>query len=293
MKNIIKILILTGLLAQMTSCKKHEFEKEIDWDFKKIPAKMIVEGSITNEVKQQAIQLSLTQAYNDSTKTKGVSGCVVTIKQGSNVYDFFETDTMAGLYISKEAFGAERFKTYDLHIAAPEGSNLPQKVTASATMQDGIDLVDARATIVDDYEEDKETFEILLVYYEGYSKTMSNNYYIINVIEKDDPRDERHYHYLMNEEYVDADSLKSEYLQFWDQYTAGDSVELELRTVDKHYYRFVDAMKQISSSGDLFGFGPTKGNAVGNVNNGDVLGYFSVEYVSRAHLVIDDSRETE
>jgi hypothetical protein len=69
-------------------------------------------------------------------------------------------------------------------------------------------------------------------------------------------------------------------------FTYGDTLTLELLSLPKEYKLFLDGVNQISQSADPFGFSGPPANAVGNVNDGEALGFFYGAYVSRCSTII-------
>ena len=108
MKNLISYLALVLLLA---SC-----EEQTDWnvqtgsnDF------IIVDGIITNELKVQSITISKPVAFiNDPAQP--VSNATVLVSSNQSTYNFHESPSRPGTYLSNNAFTGVRNKTYSLLI---------------------------------------------------------------------------------------------------------------------------------------------------------------------------------
>jgi hypothetical protein len=68
-KNISQIIFII-LPLYVSSCYK--FQEEISWNIKDHPAMLVVEGTITNELKNQTIKLTLSNAYFSSDPPQSV-----------------------------------------------------------------------------------------------------------------------------------------------------------------------------------------------------------------------------
>jgi len=108
MKLILKYKIffaLIGLTATLASCVE-----EIPIENEGFEEALVVEGSITNEIKQQQIKLS--QAFKiDTTGPNPLSGAIIRV----NEYVFEEEEP--GIYFSKDSFAAQRGIDYQLSIS--------------------------------------------------------------------------------------------------------------------------------------------------------------------------------
>jgi hypothetical protein len=120
--NILKYSILIALLINTGAC-----ERKYSWDFQIVNSnRLVVEGTITNEMKSQCIKLSLSnQAMNMAYRP--YSGASINVSDGTNQYEFTESVTDSGSYYSMP-FQAVLNKTYTLTIIADSVYN------ATATM---------------------------------------------------------------------------------------------------------------------------------------------------------------
>jgi hypothetical protein len=104
-----KTLILLALIALIVSCVE-EIPIESDGFEKAI----VIEGVITNEIKQHQIKLSQTFSI-ETADPNPLSGAVVKVS-GNNEYIFEETEP--GIYISRESFAAQPGINYQLYVSA-------------------------------------------------------------------------------------------------------------------------------------------------------------------------------
>lgn len=107
MKKIIFICLLLGLM----SC-----EKRVEWEPQDRTEKfLVVEGSITNEVKAHQVKLSRPVA-NLNVPSLPVSGAVVTISDGTHTWLLTESDTVKGTYFTAADVSGTPGNTYQLRI---------------------------------------------------------------------------------------------------------------------------------------------------------------------------------
>lgn len=92
--------------------------------------RIVVEGTITNEMKSHLVKLTRTNVAIPDTAAEAVSGAVVTINDGLATYLLQEIDTLPGIYVTGENVQGEIGKTYTLSVQS-DG----QLYTASSTMQ--------------------------------------------------------------------------------------------------------------------------------------------------------------
>jgi hypothetical protein len=129
---------------------------------------------------------------------------------------------------------------------------------------------------------DKNDTVILVVSIFGKEPEPVGDYYIIglyrNGILLNDTIDE--YITIHDESYgINEEELMS--LYFNENNTAGDTVELEIRSIHLEYYDFIKGLNMISEGSYPFGFSAPPANATGNIKGGNALGYFITSSVTR------------
>ena len=73
-----------------------EPEQEISWKVDEIPARLVVEGSITDELKRHTVRLSKTDNYFSNRKAESVSNAAVSISDGEDTLVFVENPPGSG-----------------------------------------------------------------------------------------------------------------------------------------------------------------------------------------------------
>ena len=103
-------------------------EEKTDWNFHpEENGALVVEAIITNELKNQEVTLSL--SYDDlNGKAEYVSDAQVAIRGGGVTYDFQQSSSLPGKYISDQAFAAQLGVTYTLEIYRSDSSYFAENV---------------------------------------------------------------------------------------------------------------------------------------------------------------------
>lgn len=113
MKNIKYILILTVVLSILTSCTDPYILKTTNYE-----EALVVEATITNELKHQVVKLTKTYRLEETAPTT-VSDAVVVISDNlGNDYPFAEIN---GVYLSVNEFQAQPNAVYHLKIITDDG----------------------------------------------------------------------------------------------------------------------------------------------------------------------------
>lgn len=104
-------VLISGLLL-LNSC-----EKKVKWKLKNSQEQfLIVNGIITNEFKNQTINLSLSYSDLNGSATY-VSGANVSVSNGNTVFRFVEDSETEGIYVSENKFSGVINNTYTLSIS--------------------------------------------------------------------------------------------------------------------------------------------------------------------------------
>ena len=104
-------LLCVALAIGLLSC-----DKQVDWDLKYQEVDLlVVEGKITNEAGPHEIRLS-TPVYKMNSSPDPVSGAVVEVNDGRDIYAFSEDSERPGIYLSPPGFSGEVNRYYQLRI---------------------------------------------------------------------------------------------------------------------------------------------------------------------------------
>lgn len=126
-----KTFCLLFLFTIISSClEPYDFKTE------SFESALVIEATITNEVKRQEINLSRTFRFEEEGPTYETGANVQVTDNDNTVYNF--TDQGNGLYLSNIAFSAQVNKTYTLSIETSDGrfySSEPTPMTAITPME--------------------------------------------------------------------------------------------------------------------------------------------------------------
>ena len=111
-----KTFWFSALLSILSGCVE-EFTPETE-DFESI---LVVEATLTNELKEHEILLSRTRTFEDNIPNKEENARVRITDDSQNEFVF--TETKPGRYVSDASFEAVPGSTYQLHITASNGKD--------------------------------------------------------------------------------------------------------------------------------------------------------------------------
>ena len=261
------ILFTAGILFWCSGC-----EEVIDWEVKEGQVRLVVEGSVTNELKNHTVSLSHTVNYFDSPSDMMVSNATVSVTDGEQVFLYEELEN-TGIYQSLAPYHAEVGKTYTLRITLDQEIGEHYTFEASTTMHRLIPF----DSITVDYEKEPGLEEMLYVL----------NIYGTEPVETDDNYKALVYRngnlitqqvddvIYFNDELFQGQKLEKFALYSSDEIMEGDEVTLELYAIEKTYYDFLNQMSSAKDGGDPFGISGPLSNVYGNISN-NALGYFYV-----------------
>jgi hypothetical protein len=280
MKN--SIYILSIFIFLVSACK--DSYQEIDWELNDQPSRLIVVGEVTSEYKQHTIFLKQSTSYFSNQELPKVSGATVMVSDGANTYSFAEDAVSKGTYISEEEFAGEVGKTYSLDIELESAINGETSYSASSIMNEGIQIQNSVSYIYENPLEEvgEGDSTVLLTYVIGPESPEVGDYYAINLYKNskllNDTIDELEVLYD-DESGINGENLITFF--FFEVFQETDTVTIEIKSVDKGYYEFIDGVKEVAEGYDPFGFSGPPANPVGNIQGGGAFGYFLASYVSK------------
>jgi hypothetical protein len=290
--NYIQIVFFIIISLSLSSCV--EYVEEISWDIKNHPPMLVVDGVVTNQLKNQCIRLTLSNTYFSTADPAPVHDASVHISEGDKSYELIESSDNKGWYFSNEPFAGVSGKTYDLYISLKEDLNGQIEYTSSSTMTEGLDIDSIRCEI---YPMPKEFVEgsdnkiidttILVIYYYGNEPKSPGNYYSAKIYRNNMPlmSSVKSYPFANDQERNGA------YINFMAvirNVAAHDTITFDLFSINKAYYKYIDAISKIDQTGDISSPQGPPANAVGNVDG--ALGFFIATYISTGKSLAIDMR---
>jgi hypothetical protein len=265
-----------------------EPQQEIDWKLDSIPARLVVEGSITDELKTQSVTLRKSAEYFSNAKAEVVSNAAVTISDGENVFTLPEDPAGSGIYKTTDEVKGEVGRLYTLEIDISEPLNNETHFWASSVLKRGI-IADTMISVLYNSPfafNDIDTV-ILVNSVFGYEPEPEGDYYVVNLYKNgtllNDTVDE--YTVVSDKESgMNGESIFS--FVYVEDFNAGDTVQMEFLSTSNAYFEFIKGIKMISRGTDPFGFSGPPANAVGNIRGGGALGFFRASAVTRVKACV-------
>lgn len=292
MKNI--IFLLLALLIFFSSCE--DMEKEVNWKVDEIPARLVVQGEVTDELKQHVIRLTESDTYFANRAPEPVSNAQVTVNDGETEYIFEENlDLGAGYYESVIAFSGSVGKTYRLNIELAESLNGVSSYYAQSTMHENM-VIDSmyafqyKNPFVSENDEEETDTTILVLTVFGSEPAGEGDYYVLDLMRNQ----ELVTNLITSKGYIHDESAGLEdntvfTFAFEEEFFQNDTVTLEVRSSDETFHQYMEGLNQISQPGDPLGLSGPPANAVGNIEGGQAQGYFKASSVTWGYaLVIED-----
>jgi hypothetical protein len=260
-----------------------EPQQEIDWKLDNIPARLVVEGSITDAMKIHSVSLKKSAEYFSNASAEVVSNAIVTISDGESVFAMQENPAGSGIYLTTAQVKGEVDKLYTLDIVISEPLNNETHFRASSVLKRSI-IADTMISVLYNSPfvfNDVDTV-ILVNSVMGYEPEPEGDYYIVNLYKNgvllNDTVDE--YTVIGDKENgMNGESIFN--FVYIEDFAEGDTVEMEFLSTSYEYYEFIKGIKMIYEGTDPFGFSGPPANAVGNIQGGDALGFFNASSVTR------------
>lgn len=256
------MLVLTALILAV-SCKK-----KIDLNLNNEEfSRLVVEGTITDENKQQIIKLTKTSDYSNPQAPIPASGAIVSVTDGTNTFTF--TESPSGVYKSNTNFRGEVGKTYDLSVYFES-----KEYTSSSTMYPAF-MLDSLYALPE--------YDGYSIYINAQESPVSKQYYLMKTIKNGVLNDT-----LKNWSFFSDDLINGLYLQdfniAWLEALPGDTVQIETFSISKEQYEYINTALQTQSTPIPF-LGSNPANIKGNISNG-AMGFFQVSAVSIKGCII-------
>lgn len=273
-------LLKSGLVLLMAGWATLSCDEKIRWDVDPEQKRIIVEGRITDELKQHDLLLRISNDFFDPENPSVVVGAQVSVTDGTNSYTYEEVSS--GLYQSTEAFTGQVGITYELTIEleAPIGDQT--RYTAVTTMQPNLTLDslavyrDELDDIFDEYDEDSTYFFSFF----GLEPEGTGDHYLCELWRNgENYTDPINQVVIFEDDWIDGIEFEAFELfisadfDAQEEFQPGDQATLKIYAIEKQYFDFLNAFFAQEEGGDPFGFSSPPANVDGNIS-GTGLGYF-------------------
>ncbi|MCL2650586.1 MAG: DUF4249 domain-containing protein [Candidatus Azobacteroides sp.] len=256
---------------------------------------VVIYGILTDEFTQKSVKVTWSSPYFDTQPNVGISGATVKVT-GSNdkTYEFFENDTVPGLYETKTKWAAETGVSYSLKVEInSDGDNNIYEASTTIFPSLGLDSI--------------KIVPVEMMGHKNYSVNLYGNepegedFYLCKFSVRDSLISSKLSKYLILDDVMfDGQYVSGLTLKFFDSIdnwatdseerrknsvylASGDKVELQMSKIPKGYFEFItQCQREMEGSNPFFGGPPA--NITSNISNGGA-GYFSGYCISRAEAI--------
>lgn len=285
-----KILLVYIGIAGLLAASCGDLTTEIQWDTHKVPAMLIVEGEVTDELTHHTITLKQADDYFCNKPLNGVSGASLVVTDGTANYTFTENPQNPGQYISDSLFAGVPGASYTLDVHLDKPIDQKDAFTANALLPVPFPIDTVVCSVYEnfDIEEDGDSL-ILVIGVVALMPLQGNRFFMMDLVHNGvrltDTITDR---ILFNNEYYDGQTAF--YMAASFEIPVGDTIEVEISSVTENYFDFVVGVWNITYPVDPFGFSGPQANVKGNISNGQGLGYFNARSIVRKKAIVQDLR---
>lgn len=252
----------------ITSC-----EKVIDLDLNSKNAQIVIEANISNLNEPCVVKLTKTANYNESSDFPEISDAQVILSDNAGNIDTL-IETSAGIYKSTSIQGTVG-RTYTLKVFANG-----KEYTSISTMNSPIEIDNLYISTI---SLPKGNQKILNLKFTDI-KNVANYYRIVEIVNNDTLPTI----FIEDDLKQDGDTIDMTLFakrQDEVKLIVGDSVTVQLQSVDKNVYDYFRTLLQLVGGGGLINQSTSPANPISNFDNG-ALGYFNAYSVSSKSIVV-------
>lgn len=260
-------------------------EKTVLLDLKQMPAKIVIEGLVTNQPNYQFVKISRTSRFYESGTTPRVTDATIFVEddlgnQFSYVHNPSNQPDSSGYYFPVVPFVGVIGRTYTL-TATVDGENYrAEDKLYSVTSIDSLEY-QINNDEQDDPKEDGKFYEVLMYAKEPLE---TSDYYLFKFFRNDSLK-----LYNPADIYFADDKTLGEKIHGVPSpvyYSVGDSARVEMYSLSRDGFVFYsDLFNLINSDGGMFS--PPPANSRTNLSNG-ALGFFQVSAIEVSGIRIKD-----
>lgn len=262
-------------------------DKTVEWDVKSADARLVVEGSITDEYKKHVVKLTKTRDFNTSAKFVPVESAEVSISDGSNHFILIEKED--GFYETQDSMMGILGKTYTLNIELDKPIDEETHYTAEAKLKGyfTLDTVLCFLNQKETWEDDTSSTLILVLYGQEAPETEKDYYqYYLQPFHGKKPLTITGKSIFSDLGENGMTEMAVFYFVDYDV-NIGDKFSLEVRSVPEEYSTFKQELEMEIDRYDPIGMLGPPANVKGNISNGG-MGFFMASSVSKYEGVVVD-----
>jgi hypothetical protein len=284
MKEVIKYCFCPALFIAamtLTACTER-IEIELDTTYRRL----VVYGTVTTDSVHHQVRLSATSDYFSNQPAPAVRDALVELEAGDTRIRLVESDTVPGLYQTRDAFRGIPGTTYHLYIRQVDvdGDGTFKSYEAESTMPtipllDSVRLVYFRSPFISGYQ--------VFMYAQD---PPEREWYSYRIWKNSDLLTESLSEYMaQSDDFINGEYIYGLPVGFLpdddprDALQPGDTITLELNSIGQDYFYFIsDAQLEIFGNNPLFSGPPA--NVRSNISNGG-QGIFAALAVKRASSI--------
>lgn len=261
------------------SACREKIDLELDTSY----TRLVVEGSISDEMKSHVVHLTLSADYFSNVPPERVSGAMVEITDGDNV--FVLTEIAPGIYQTEPNVQGVTGKEYTLIVKGIDINGDGEEETYTAT--DILKPVMVLDSIVIEKQTPTSTPPLYKVSGWGQEPPTPDDcyqwvYYINGVLQTDT---------LTKSVFVDDTFINGSYIPGLTMFTnikadQGDTITIETRSISREYYNFLISFMLEAVWNQGGGAGPPA-NIKGNISGG-ALGFFFAHGTSHTSAIVQE-----
>lgn len=281
-KSVYIILFLTTIIYSCTE----DFDVDLDSTYSRV----VIQGSINDELKNHVVYVSKSADYFDNTATPKVTGATVTLSDGVTIFPLTEIED--GVY-QTDSIAGEAGKTYTLNVDI-DGT----QYTASCYLNycAPMDSIKFGYYDMSDYYDIEDTTLNILLY--AQEPSTPNNFYLWDVYKNGVlESDTLHEKVVSDDEFVNGNYISETAVQYVEG-GYNDTIMLEMWSITEefndYYYQVMDVT--------VWNMGPLGGppaNPVGNIyevvdnknDNDNPVGFFLAYSVQRITEIVPPNKE--
>ncbi len=245
---------------------------------------VIIEGTVTNQMKNHYVKVSRSiDFYSDGT-SKGVTNAIVSVSDGTTTFDYVHNPTdkeeNVGIYFSTNPFSGESGKKYTLNVSVDGANYSAEDNLYPVTAIDSLEVI-INEDEFDDPEKENYFYEILF-----YAKEPQETedfylfkFYRNDTLVLDSPTDI----YFSNDDLLAEEINGIPTASF---YKVGDIGKVEMYSISNAgFIYYNDLINLLQNDGGMFGSPPV--NPRTNVKGG-ALGFFQTSSVVSETIKIEE-----
>lgn len=263
MKAIKSIILVVSSLILMSACTE-----KIDISLDESSSKIVIEGSITNELKEHQVRITRSTGYLDEHPTPEMAGARVVLSDGFNEIQLTEVST--GVFKTIPAMAGICGRTYTLKVYVNEAEYVAQSYLRPVVPLDSIQITKADMPL-----DPGQVWETGKIYYNlgAFMQEPGDqvNFYMLDACRNGVLVNDT----LSKKRFVDDVIINGSYVTGMSAIQVdavpGDSVTLNMYSVNKDFYQFLFAIYQSAMTGNPFAGTPA--NVQTNFSGG-AYGFF-------------------